>query len=92
MNQAITFHHQPSQALPAYRRTALAVHLGDMFAMMAGFGTQRDNMQYQMDPMIDEFVVRNRKWELETLPRILMDIHEEYQTVMAKFNQEEQAQ
>ncbi len=90
--QAVAYHHHPGSAPAAHRKTALAVHLGDMFAMMAGFGTQLDNMHYETDPMIDEYVTRDRTWEMQVLPELLLAIHEEYQTVISKFDHEEPSQ
>ncbi len=48
--EVIRYHHQPSQAGEANRALVYAVHLGDNIAMLSGFGTGADSMQYPLDP------------------------------------------
>ena len=47
--EVILHHHQPAQASEAARPLVYAVHLGDNIAMLGGFGTGADSMQYHLD-------------------------------------------
>jgi putative nucleotidyltransferase with HDIG domain len=45
----IRHHHDPAQAAAEFRTIVYAVHLGDILAMMAGYGTGADNLFYRLD-------------------------------------------
>ena len=47
--EVILYHHQPANASEEFRPLVYAVHLGDNIAMMGGFGTGSDSMQYRLD-------------------------------------------
>ena len=47
--EVICFHHNPSEAAEPLRELVYAVHLGDNIAMLGGFGTGSDSMQYRLD-------------------------------------------
>ena len=79
----IRYHHHPSKAPEADRKLILAVHLGDIFAMMAGAGTQLDNMHYPLDPIAEELIERDDRWQLETFPKLLLNIDTRYQEAVA---------
>lgn len=50
LQQTIRYHHRPQEAEAAIRPLVYAVHLGDIVAMMGGYGTGSDSMQYQLVP------------------------------------------
>ncbi len=70
----IQHHHQPTEAPLELRPLALAVHLGDIFAMMTGIDTPRDNMAYPLDPIADQYIKRDARWEMVVYPKLLLDI------------------
>lgn len=45
----IRHHHEPAQATDEFRTIVYTVHLGDILAMMAGYGTGTDNLFYRLD-------------------------------------------
>ena len=53
--EAIRYHHNPADAADQYRELVYAVHLGDNIAMMGGFGTGSDSMQYRLDPDYSDY-------------------------------------
>ena len=52
---AIRFHHNPSQAEKEIQPLVYAVHLGDIIAMMSGYSTGSDSLQYTLDNRYEEF-------------------------------------
>jgi HD-like signal output (HDOD) protein len=48
--EVILYHHLPANASEEFRPLVYAVHLGDNIAMLGGFGTGSDSMQYRLDP------------------------------------------
>lgn len=48
LQTAIRYHHQPLAATEAMRPLVFAVHLGDIVAMLGGYGTGSDSMQYPL--------------------------------------------
>ncbi len=80
--EAIVHHHRPSLASLESQELCLAVHLGDVFSMLAGAGTGLDTMSYALDPMVDRFIKRDADWELKSFPKLLMDIDAEFQEAM----------
>lgn len=74
----IRHHHLPSQAPEEFRELALAVHLGDIFAMLEGFTTRLDGLAYTIDPMAEAYVKRDSAWEIKTYPKLLLEIDSEF--------------
>ncbi len=74
----IRHHHQPSQAPEEFRDLTLSVHMGDIFAMLEGFTTQLDGMSYAIDPIAEACVRRDPKWEIQTYPKLLLEIDTEF--------------
>jgi len=82
----ILHHHRPSDAPEAFQNLILCVHLGDIFAMMAGTGTGLDTMSYPLDPLAEKFMKNDVAWELQKFPKLLLDIDVEYQEAVALTN------
>ncbi|CAM2068211.1 HDOD domain-containing protein [Sulfidibacter corallicola] len=82
LETAIRYHHRPSEAPQEHRDLCLAVHFGDMFAMMTGSATEIDSLAYAFDPVVDTLIKRDRQWELVTYPKLLLEIDEEFQRAM----------
>lgn len=55
LQQAILHHHDPDAADEELRPFVYAVHLGDVIAMMGGYGTGSDSMQYQLKSNYTEY-------------------------------------
>lgn len=68
LQQTIRHHHQPQEADEAIRPLIYAVHLGDIIAMMAGYGTGSDSMQHQLSPSYAGFFNLNS----ESLEQIML--------------------
>jgi len=54
--EVILYHHQPANASEEFRPLVYAVHLGDNIAMMGGFGTGSDSMQYRLDANYTQYL------------------------------------
>ena len=52
---AIRYHHHPSQASEELQPLVYAVHLGDIIAMMSGYATGSDSLQYTLDSRYENF-------------------------------------
>jgi putative nucleotidyltransferase with HDIG domain len=59
--KSIEHHHRPAEAPDEVRAMAYVIHLADTLAMMQGFDTGVDSLQYKFDPDYSTFVT------LETL-------------------------
>ena len=55
LSEVIHYHHTPAQASEEFRPLVYAVHLGDNLAMLGGFGTGSDSMQYRLDPKYADY-------------------------------------
>jgi len=80
---AILHHHQPSAAPDEFQELCLAVHLGDVFSMLAGVGAGMDSSRYTLDPMVDRFIRRDADWELKSFPKLLGDIETEFREALS---------
>ncbi len=83
---AVAWHHTPDKAPEEARPLVYAVHLGDILAMMAGFGTGSDSLQYQLEPGYRNYVDLGE----ERLPEIMLAASEEFQQAYAAMNNDSQ--
>ncbi|MEZ4598818.1 MAG: HDOD domain-containing protein [Syntrophotaleaceae bacterium] len=79
LQMAIRYHHQPEKTEEEVRPLVYAVHLGDIIAMMAGFSTGSDGMQYHLDRRYQDYFDINST----TLARILLNSGEEFRQAEA---------
>jgi len=80
----VAWHHHPQQAPDEARPLVYAVHLGDILAMMAGYGTGSDSLQYAIDP---DYTIYYNLSEDE-LPLIMLAVEEEFDKAMRAMNGE----
>jgi putative nucleotidyltransferase with HDIG domain len=73
--QLIRHHHQPRAVDDDMRPLAYAVHLGDIIAMMAGYATGSDALQYQLDSSYEEYFILS----CDGLGEIMLTVSEEFQ-------------
>jgi putative nucleotidyltransferase with HDIG domain len=73
--EVILYHHQPANASEEFRPLVYAVHLGDNIAMMGGFGTGSDSMQYRLDPNYTNYLNLSSK----TLDNIMLTVDIEFE-------------
>jgi len=73
--QLIRHHHQPSAVDEDLRPLAYAVHLGDIIAMMAGYDTGSDALQYQLDSSYVDYINFSR----DALGEIMLAVSGEFQ-------------
>jgi len=57
MQMVIRHHHEPSLAPEDLKTVVYAVHLGDIIAMMGGYGTGTDNLFYRLDQRYTDYLV-----------------------------------
>jgi len=74
LRAAIACHHQPAAAHEEHRSLVYAVHLGDIIAMMNGFGTGSDSMLYQLDQGYREYF----ELDIRQLPEIILEASEQF--------------
>jgi len=81
---AVAWHHHPRQAPEEARPLVYAVHLGDILAMMAGYGTGSDSLQYAVDQgYVDYFELPE-----DGLPLIMLAVEEEFDKALRAMNGE----
>lgn len=80
--QVILHHHQPTNAEEQFRPLVYAVHLGDNIAMMGGFGTGADSMQYHLDPNYTDYLTLTPK----TLDKIMLTVDLEFEKLKDSLN------
>ncbi|GAB4165625.1 MAG: HDOD domain-containing protein [Geothermobacteraceae bacterium] len=78
----VSWHHTPAKAPEEARPLVYAVHLGDILAMMAGFGTGSDCMHYQLDPGYKEYFDLTDS----QLTEIMLAAGEEFEQALAAMN------
>lgn len=71
---AVRHHHDPGNAPEQYRKLCFAVHLGDILAMLGGYGTGCDTLSYGVDAGARALL----KPQADHLPRLMLDIETEY--------------
>ncbi len=72
--EVIRYHHAPGRASDEHRPLVYAVHLGDSIAMMGGFGTGADSMQYRLDPGYSEYLTLSSN----TLANVMLTVDTEF--------------
>lgn len=82
LTAAIRFHHDPEEATEEFRALVYAVHLGDVIAMMGGFGTGSDSMRYKLDQRYTDYITLSPK----VLPSIMLAVDMEFEKLEASFN------
>ncbi len=82
LTAAIRHHHDPEQAEEEFRPLVYAVHLGDVIAMMGGYGTGSDSMRYKLDQRYADYVTITPK----TLAGIMLAVDMEFEKLEASFN------
>lgn len=75
----IRYHHIPFQAPDDLKPFVYCVHLGDIIAMMAGYGTGADTLYYPLDDNYVNFVEISK----ENLHILVLEVEEEFQKTMA---------
>lgn len=80
--EVILYHHQPAHASEEHRPLVYAVHLGDNIAMMGGFGTGSDSMQYRLDPKYTEYMTISPK----TLDKVMLTVDMEFEKLQESLN------
>lgn len=75
LTEVIRYHHNPAEAAEAHRELVYAVHLGDNIAMMGGFGTGSDSMQYRLDANYSDYFNLSPK----TLANIMLTVDMEFE-------------
>ena len=75
LTEVIHHHHSPGNALEQHRTLVYAVHLGDNIAMLGGYGTGSDSMQYRLDPGYTDYINLKPK----TLASIMLTVDMEFE-------------
>jgi len=74
LQKAIRYHHRPQEAEEEIRPLVYTVHLGDIVAMMGGYGTGSDSMQHQLMPEYADYIDLSP----ESLEAILLSAQQEF--------------
>lgn len=72
--EVIRDHHDPRRASEENRALVYAVHLGDNIAMLGGFGTGADSMQYRLDPDYTDHIALSP----DTLAKVMLTVDLEF--------------
>ncbi|MFH1841949.1 MAG: HDOD domain-containing protein [bacterium] len=77
LRPGIRYHHTPAAAAAEDRPLAYIVHLADMLAMMQGYGTGCDALQYKLDDNYREFI----RLESRELEEIVLKLQLEFSAI-----------
>jgi len=78
LKAAVRFHHVPGRAPEKFRRLCILVHVGDILAMLEGFGTGCDTLAYRMDPEVEKHL----DLKGSDLERMLVEIDSEFERII----------
>ncbi len=81
LQEVIRHHHQPARAAEEHRALTFAVHLGDIIAMLGGYGTGSDSMQYTLADNYQQYFPIGE----EELAQVLLDVNLEFATLSQVF-------
>ncbi len=70
----VRYHHAPENAPEEHRELCIAVHIGDILAMLGGYGTGADTLSYRIDPLAEE-VLRHHN---DTVVKLMLNIEGEF--------------
>lgn len=85
--EGILYHHRPADAPEKARPMAYVIHLADTLAMMQGFSTGVDALQYTFDPVYTDYV----KLTSQELEGLALDVQIDYRaTAEALFGDEQE--
>jgi putative nucleotidyltransferase with HDIG domain len=76
----IRYHHAPGEAPEEFRELCSMVHIGDVLAMLGGYGTGFDTLSYRIDPSVWNILKMND----ETVSRLMLDIDTEFEKAQKK--------
>jgi putative nucleotidyltransferase with HDIG domain len=83
LQETIRFHHRPDAASAAFQPVVYAVHLGDLLAMMAGYGTGSDCLQHRLLSQYADFLQLDAK----ALEQALLAAQQEFLRAEASITQ-----
>ncbi len=72
--EVIEHHHKPSVAGEEFRSLVYMVHLGDIIAVLGGYGTGLDNLYYQLD----QEYAKSLHIDEEQIEQVMLNVEEEY--------------
>ena len=78
----IRYHHVPGEAPEEFRKLCSMVHIGDMLAMLGGYGTGFDTLSYRVDPAVWDILKVND----ETVSKLMLDIDAEFEKAQKKLS------
>ncbi|MFO7717685.1 MAG: HDOD domain-containing protein [Thermodesulfobacteriota bacterium] len=74
LETSIQYHHEPCKAPSGYRPLVYMIHLGDVLAMMSGWGTEVDSLKYTLD----EGYAAYFSLSFDQIALIMMEVDEEF--------------
>jgi putative nucleotidyltransferase with HDIG domain len=82
---AVRYHHHPAAAEEEFRPLVYAVHLGDIIAMMSGYATGSDSLQYTLDSRYENFF----NFSADELTKIISDTETAFRPALESLGGEE---
>lgn len=79
MQMVIRHHHEPSLAPEDLKPVIYAVHLGDIIAMMGGYGTGTDNLLYRLDQRYADYLMIGP----DQMGLLMLEVDEKFNETMA---------
>jgi len=80
LQMVIRYHHEPSKAPSEFKRICFAVHIGDILAMLGGYGTGCDTLAYRVDQGFKMYL----NSEMSNMEKLLLDIDTEFREVLRR--------
>lgn len=75
LQSSIRYHHQPSKAEKIYKPLVFLIHIADILAMMDGFGSGIDMLQYSLDTAYTDYY----DFSMKDISLIQFKVEEEFQ-------------
>lgn len=89
LQEAIAFHHKPSECDENFKHLVYVIHLADMVAMMGGTGTGTDNLAYKLDKKYTDYINIDQRGIDDLLLTVLIEFEK---TKEALFGSEKESE
>ena len=83
LQAAIQHHHHPSRADQIYKPLVFLIHLADILAMMDGYGSGVDVLQYSLDPSYLQYY----NFTSDEISMVQFKVEEEFQKIETKIGE-----
>ncbi len=77
LETSIQYHHEPHKTPAGYRPLVYMIHLGDVLAMMSGWGTEIDTLKYTLDEGYSSYFALS----FDQIAMIMMEVDDQFRSL-----------